>query len=362
MSFRIVSLVLLSLGTILFSVTYPQYEIVGENLLQNPLFQDNVLNWQVQKKDSVSAHDGILTLSNPVKNNNSSISATQTVTVPSGQRLLFLSCEARTLDVVTGAKPWETARVVIFPLTSEGKPRYDVPHTLASLDGTTSWARFEHIFRVPEENAVVSVDIQLLNASGALEVRSISLRSAIENPSYSKWRHTLMLAWLIAGLWVVWPLLRTAHREIGRTGILVIGSMILMGVLMPASVKYDMTPSWLLPEREVPGPFRADLLQAAAPFNFELLPTELSIYKLTHLLLFALIGYLLISRRPYEIPIKTQIGIIALFALATESMQVLASGRGGSLSDVLIDLFGACCGLLAAVTVRYRYDQKPNSS
>jgi hypothetical protein len=285
----------------------------------------------------------------------------QTMAVPSGQRLLFLSCEARSADVVPGAKRWETARVVLVPLTSEGKARHDVPHMLASLNGTTPWTKFEHVFRVPEENVAVSVVVQLLNASGTLEVRSLSLRSAIENPANTKWRHVLMLTWLIAGLWIAWPLLRTAHRNIGRKEVLVIGSILLVGILMPASVKEAMTPSWLLPEREERGPFRADL-QTAAPFRYELLPTDLNIYKLAHLSLFALIGYLLISRRPYGIPITAQIGIIALFALATESMQVLASGRDGSLSDVLIDMIGVSCGLLAAAAIQRHYWQKKSSS
>jgi len=362
MRFRIVSLVLLSLGTAVFSVGYSQYEIIGKNLLQNPLFHDNFLAWQVLKQGSISVHDGVATLSNTGKNNHASVSAAQTVVVPSGQRLLFLSCEARALDVVPGGKPWETARVVIFPLTADNQPRYDVPHTLALLHGTTSWERFEHIFRVPEENTSVSVVVQLLNASGTLEVRSVSLRSAIENPFYQKWRHALMLAWFIVGLWIVWPLLRTARRGMGRIGMLVTSSIILVGVLMPASVKYGITPSWLLPTSEAPGPFRADLLQDSVPFSFELLPTELNIYKLAHFLLFALMGYLLISRRSYGTPIWVQVGIIGLFALATESMQVLTSGRDGRLSDVLIDLSGVCCGMLAATVMRRCYDLKPTSS
>lgn len=355
-------LVLLSLGTAVFSVEYNRYDIIDGNLLQNSTFQNNFLGWQLQKSDAVSAREGILTLSHPLKNSSGSVSATQTLTAPSGQRLLFLSCEARTANVIPGTKRWETARVVLVPLSPEGKARHDVPHMLASLHGTTPWTKFERIFRVPEENAAVSVVVQLLNASGTLEVRSISLRSAIENSANTRWRHALMLTWLIAGLWIAWPLLHSAHHNIGRTGILVIASIILVGVLMPASVKYAMTPSWLLPETEEPGIFRADFLQAAAPFRFELLPTELNIYKLAHFLLFALIGYLLISRRPYGVPISAQIGIIGLFALATESMQVLASGRGGNLSDVLIDLFGACCGLLAAAAIQRHYCQELSSS
>ncbi len=345
----------------MFSVGYDRYEIIGDNLLQNPQFHDDFLGWQVQGRDSVAAQEGILTLSNPVKNDSSPVSAMQTMAVPPGQRLLFLSCEARATDVVPGAKRWETARVVLVPLTSEGQARHDVPHMLASLYGTTPWAKFERVFRVPEENATVSVVVQLLNASGTLEVRSISLRSAIENPANTKWRYALMLAWLIVGLWIVWPLLRTAHRHIGRTGVLVIGSILLVGVLMPASVKEALTPSYLLSEREAQGPFRVDL-QTASPFRYELLPTDLNIHKLAHLLLFAAIGYLLIARRPYRIPISAQIGIIGLFALATESMQVLASGRDGSLSDVLIDLIGVCCGLLAAAAIQRHYGQTSSSS
>ena len=84
MLFRIISLVLLSLGTAVFSVGYNQHEVIGENLLQNSLFQDNFLSWQVQNKDSVSVHDGIMTLSNTTKNSNVSASAAQTIAVPGG--------------------------------------------------------------------------------------------------------------------------------------------------------------------------------------------------------------------------------------------------------------------------------------
>jgi hypothetical protein len=361
MSWRIVSLVLLSLGTIFFSVTYNRYEISAENLVRDPLFQDNLSNWQVQKQDPVSAHDGILKISNAVKNNNRSVSIAQTIVVPPEQHLLFLSCEARVLDVVPGDKRWEKARVVIFFLTAEGKPRHDIPRTLTVLKGTTPWAKFEQVFRIPEESAAVSVVIQLLNASGTLEVRSLALKSAIENPSYPKWQHALMLAWFIMGLWIIWPLVRAARRGAGRTGVLVTGCMILAGVLMPASVKFAVTPSWLLPETEASEPFNADLLPATIPFRFELLPTDLDIYKLAHFLLFAAIGNLLVAWRPYRIPIWRQAGIIALFALATESMQVLAAGRGGSLGDVVIDMAGACCGMLVAAAMRRRCDLKPDN-
>jgi VanZ family protein len=49
--------------------------------------------------------------------------------------------------------------------------------------------------------------------------------------------------------------------------------------------------------------------------------------------------------------------MLVLFALAIESMQVLASGRDGSLSDVLIDLFGTYCGLLAAAAIQHHCGQ-----
>jgi len=358
---RIVSAILLSLGTAVFSIGCDRYEIIGENLLQNPRFLDNFTGWQVQKTDSVSAQQGVLTLSNPVRGNRNSISVKQAVAIPSGQRLLFLSCEVRSTDVVSGTKPWQSARVVIVPLTSEGKARHDVPHVLALLHGTTPWARFAQVFRVPDENTEVAVVVQLLNASGTLDVRSVSLRFALENPAYTKWRYALVQAWLMVGLWIAWPLLRTARRDIGKAGVVVVCSVILVGILMPASVKDAMTPSWLTHEREAQGPFRADL-RVAPPFRYALLPSELNIYKLAHLLLFAVIGYLLVFQRPYGIPISAQFGIIALFALATESMQVLASGRNGSLSDVLIDLFGACCGLLVAAAIHRHYCQNPNMS
>lgn len=355
MSLRIMSLVILALGTILFSVTCNRYEAVGENLLQNPQFQNNFKGWLARLQDPVSASDGVLRLSNAVDNNNHSVAVAQTIILPPRQHLLFMSCEARGFNVAPGSKPWERARVIIVPLTTEGKPRYDVPHTLTSLEGTTPWTKAEQIFRIPEENAKVSIIVQLLNASGTLEVRSLSVRSAFENRSYLKWQHILMFVWFVMGSWAVWPLFRAAHRAAGRTEVLIAGCIILAAVLIPASIKYAITPSWLLPEGETPAPFRADLLPLTAPFRFELLPAHLDIYKFAHFLLFADIGYLLIARRAYRIiPIWMQSGMVTLFALTTESMQVLASGRGGSLGDVVIDMLGAGCGMFLAAAVRHR--------
>ena len=353
---RFTLLVLLCFGTILFSVVYNQHQATGPNLLRNPDFKSGLTGWQATSGATVSTqtddrHGGILAITNTPSNIKQSSSVTQTVHVPHGHQLLILSCDARTLNVVPGKKPWEKARVALFPLTVEGMPRYDTPHTLAVLEGTTSWARFEQVFRVPEEAVTVSAAAQMLHSSGRLEVRRIALRSAVENPSSSQWRLVLMLVWLIAGLWIVWPLLRITREWIGRTGILVTGGIILAGVLMPESMKYTMTPSWLRPESEASGLFRADLLLALAPFRFELLPAELSIYKLAHFLLFAIIGYLLVARRPYAAPVWMQTVMLILFALATESMQVLASGRGGSLGDVVIDMSGACCGMFIAVVI-----------
>lgn len=354
-------------GTILFSAVYNQHQAKGPNLLRDPDFRSGFTDWQASLHASVSirsvsGHGGILAIASVPPGVKQSVSVMQVIDIPRGHHLLTLSCEARALNVVPGEKRWEKARVALFPLTTEGKPRYDTPHTLAALEGTTPWARFEQVFRVPEESTAVSAVVQILNASGTLVVRSISLRSAIENPSYSKWRHALMSAWLIAGLWIVWPLLRVVRSGAGRTWVLATGSAILIGVLMPVSVKYSMIPSWLLPESEAPGFFRDGLLPVTAPFRFELLPTELDIYKLAHFLLFAIVGYLLVALRPYRTPIWMQAGIVTLFALATESMQVLAPGRGGSVGDVLIDTCGTCCGMFIAAVMRHHYNQKPNSS
>lgn len=367
---RIIFLIMLSLGTILFSGTFVRFETASKNLLHNPDFQDDFAGWQIQRQDSVTVDKGILTLSNHPKNNERTVSITQTIIAPPEQRLLVLSGVVRSSDVIPGEKRWETARLLLVPITTEGKQRYDVPHGLVQLRGTTPWKEYKHAFRLPKDISSVSVVIQLLNSSGTMEVQSISLRFAIENPSYLKWQHRLMLVWISTGLWIVWPLLRAMHRRPGRKAILVTSGIILLGILIPASVKYAITPFWLLPETEVPGPFRVDLLPATVPFSFELLPTELGIYKLAHFLLFTLIGYLLISRRMYGIPISMQVGITSLFALATESMQALASGRGGKLSDVLIDLCGVLAGMLVAAamsrltsgTQYRRHTQKPNGS
>ncbi len=73
------------------------------------------------------------------------------------------------------------------------------------------------------------------------------------------------------------------------------------------------------------------------------------IRKLAHAALYALLGalcYLWLHRKPHNI--STSMGICALYAELDELHQLFVPGRSGELTDILIDCFGAACGIAAA--------------
>ncbi len=76
------------------------------------------------------------------------------------------------------------------------------------------------------------------------------------------------------------------------------------------------------------------------------------IRKLAHITLYAVLGalcYLWLHRKPHNI--STSMGICALYAELDELHQLFVPGRSGELTDILIDCFGAACGIGLAFVI-----------
>ncbi len=70
------------------------------------------------------------------------------------------------------------------------------------------------------------------------------------------------------------------------------------------------------------------------------------IRKAAHLMLYALLGgicYLWLHRLPHNV--STSMSIAALFAALDELHQLFVPGRTGNVTDILLDCFGAGCGI-----------------
>ena len=73
------------------------------------------------------------------------------------------------------------------------------------------------------------------------------------------------------------------------------------------------------------------------------------IRKLAHMTLYAALGgmcYLWLHRKPHNIAVS--MAICTVYAAFDELHQRFVPGRSGELTDVLIDCFGAACGIAAA--------------
>jgi len=338
--------------TIVNSVASDPYEPVGPDRLQNPGFAADLDGWEVRPDEAsrsgrVRSDDGVLTITALANDARKAIEVRQTLPLQ-GDHSLILSGEVRARNVIPGERPWERARVVLAPADAAGNLRYDVPHTAVSLAGSNPWGPFSQVFRMPDDSSRVAVAIQILNAVGTIEVRSLSLRVAREVPAYAARRDVLIVLWLAMGLWMAWSLWNEVRDHPSGYMIVGLAGIFVLGALLPASVEDLLTPVWLLPQAEAPG---ADVLQTFVRFRWDLLPLKLDIYKLAHFLLFAAIGYVLRAMRPFRAPVWMQLWLTGLFGLAVEAAQTLTTGRGGSLGDALIDLAGASAGLVLAATV-----------
>jgi VanZ family protein len=69
--------------------------------------------------------------------------------------------------------------------------------------------------------------------------------------------------------------------------------------------------------------------------------------------MFAMLAVAALYRRPYPVSLARMLGYLFLFALVTEVLQLLVSGRSAQLGDVLIDSAGMITGLMLLRLMRF---------
>lgn len=285
----------------------------------------------------------------------------------------------RAEDVEPGKRAWNLARLVFFCRDESGRSRWDFPHAVAYLVGTTRWRTYEATLEVPPGVSTGHLVVQQAGTRGRVFVDDLELLPARLKSSVMPVRRVLVLLWLGSFL-VALATLAPWRRPAGVVATLLV-IVIVVGVAAPADsfaelIKWQESffenlreradaPDSPRPvehesengiesepeaaERTPPKPTGKTTLPDPDPVHVTSAVKDLK--KHGHAWLFGLLGmsaalsYLWGRRFDLLMPLA---GVLALFAASTELLQFMIARRQPTWFDLGVDLLGLGIGVSLA--------------
>lgn len=316
--------------TVTFSSMIDRYRVSGEELLVNSDFTHHLDGWR-KVGDGIVEFDetnGSMRLTSPYGRGTVAVEQLLSGVIPTGQPVV-LSAMMKTDDVARGQQVWEAARIIFVGMDERGKPMYYVPHALAMRNGTADWESYSKVFISFANTSVQKLAIQLVNVKGSVSVRELSLKPAAETLTYRVFWAVDALLWVAVVAWLLVPHIRSLVSSRWAAVIPLLLLAVLVGVLMPVDVKHDM----------------GGLLEPALSW----LGGEPEIFRAGHFLVFTLLGIAVFWMAPSLRNALERFWLLALFALITETLQVLVDGRTFRALDILADVAGIAFGLVVSL-------------
>ncbi len=357
----------LTVATLLLYLGLGRYEVTGDERLANAALAVGFEGWAVRGDVAAAAAPSAATVRNPDRAGSAGL---QQTLAGSGRDLyLSVSGEVRAEDVRRGTRGWQAARLILVARGADGGWRFNLPHEVMRLSGSKDWTTYRRTLRLPAAEAYL-FSAQLVQASGLIEVRNLSVREARVRPGFDSAAFVLAACWLAAGLWILAPLAARARGDGWSAAALLVVAAIAIGTLASGEVR-SVAREWLAAQLEIPTQIRAGPVAPAGPAappaaarpagTGTLLVTDgpnlfwQAIDKSGHFTAYAALGFVLLGaalrRWPGRVPVGTLAALFA-FAAATEVLQLMSQDRGASLFDVGINAAGAATGLLALWLVR----------
>jgi hypothetical protein len=337
------------LNLLFFTMVQP-YRPLGDELLVNQDFSQNLIAWRVDGDVGALSHDkGVVTI-----NHSSASSTTLAQCWPKSllPQPLLLSAEGRSEHVVRGSKNWHEARIDLVGYDAQGRGQYQVHTRLLNLAGDRSWQAAQALFRLPSTAQRVCLEISLYAASGRFQVRHLSLTQGIESTPFGIGRLMLLTGWLLLALFLGRRLYRHYRgRMLGRW-LLLAALLLLAGVLMPHELRQQMEEGIL----SLLTGLGLSLSQADRLCDssvWALCAERWSLSKLAHLLGFILLALLLSADR--AITLGSRLKALLLLAMVSETLQFFVPLRMPRLNDLVVDILGIVIGMvLATLALRIR--------
>ena len=323
-SVKVFVILILLVMTVLLSNVIDRYEISGGELLLNNNFEKKFEFWR-------KTGDGIALLNEvqPVlqlksSGNQKKVSVRQTLKdINKGQPVRLVGA-IKTDDVSKGDKVWMAARVIFVAKDNDGRSMFNLPHKLVTHNGSKDWETFSKDFITIADASSYYVEVQLLNVTGNMLVKNLSLKYLKETFAYNLFLIISMLLWLAVTLWILLPQRHTIISSSQNVLIMLLMLIALIGVLMPTGVKHD-------------------ILNAIVLF-FPWAGGEIVFFRMGHFLVFCILSVAVFNKIHSSRQILTRFGLLLVFAMATEIIQFLVDGRTPKISDFFVDVSGIFLG------------------
>lgn len=311
-------LVVLSIAVFLFM---PRYEIVGEPLVDNPAFANELEGWQREGVvDWDRATPGSIVLERLDLETNTLM--TKDIPLPDGDSLMMLRAQVQGDDVRPGPEFWDQARIYLAQVDADGAVLWGEDHTLFLMDGTTEVRNYSRVYSIPDEIRTARLGIEMKNATGRLTVSKLELFEAKRPTAFLITAGGLLLAWTALIVYAARQTLRGIESVRLRIWLAVTAALAIIAIMMPGDLYAD---SWQV---------------FAYRFGLE----DLDINGIAHGVIFAVLAIIVRLGRPSD-SIWLHVAAWLPIAVASEVLQLFTIEREPSLSDLLLDMAGVLFGL-----------------
>lgn len=317
-------LVLLTAATFLLM---PRYNILGEPLIADPAFDDGLASWS--QEGLISTDPDV-----PAEVVLESISASsrtylvRDIALPPDDTLLILEARVRGEDVVLGPNIWDSARIYLAQIGTDGKPNWKVNHNLFNISGTTDIRNYRQAFSMPSEVEIARLAIELKNATGTLTVSRLELIVAEYKTSFMIAVGSLLAAWSAVVLFTTFKTFSGIESKRIRAWLGVFGALSVIGLMLPGGT-HDTSAEGVAGWLGI---------------------TDVGVDTIGHAVIFTALAFLVRLGRPAD-PLWLHVGVWCLIAIASEVLQLFTVGRDPSLEDLWVDGFGIVLGLALAEIV-----------
>jgi len=338
-------LILLSFCTIWLFNVYDRYVFVGQELLENAAFNNGLDHWTRSSKGISLSDESRAIVKLHASSPTDSIALSQEIHGPQHTKLLRLSCNIKTHNIIGGNAYWKAARVVFIQRNHQGKMMYSLPHLLAYPRGDNDWAHYDKVFAVDPDMAEMQVSAEIIQGTGTLWIKALSLRPIAVKTAFKQYRQGILYIWLAALLWVATPFIRSGFSDLKHAIVLIHAMGIIIGVLMPENLKEYLNTEPLSPAVTDFTAFIPTHFNDTDSFGLTPLLPSLDVYKAGHFIMFTLLAIAIFGARPYRATSTRLFGYLVLFALITEVLQLFMAGRTAQFGDVIIDSLGITLGI-----------------
>lgn len=314
--------IILAAATLISHTRISQYEQIEPDLL--------TAHWQFKTSESNRINiteNGLALLANDAK---TGVNTFQDLPLVNPGATLLVSADVKCTNVVIGAKPWSLARIILAQNDGE-KDRWDLPHTVVALAGTTDWKHYRTAFTISPETKSIRLFAQLSQSTGSLQIKNLRSYPVHVNQAYIWARAIILPAWSAFFLLLAGSCLFIRGKTIlFRALLLTTFIAIIAGISLPGDLKNQVSD-----EVKVQIDAESESFKTAIPWDLS---------KVWHFCFFFLFGLILCLMMTKESIIHAA-AIILMLAGGTEMAQLYIDGRSPLITDFFIDAAGGLLGI-----------------